>query len=93
MSKLPWFILLAVAVAAAWWYTRDPVEVAYQKCMKQVEASMAGSQSTGSEAEKAIADAMKGMGQAMGQAACDAMRSACQDNRDSAVCKAAIAQF
>lgn len=93
MSKLPWFILIAVAVAAAWWFTRDPVEVAYQKCMKEVEASMAGSQSSGNELEKAMADAVKGMGTAMGQAACDAMRSACKENRDSAVCKAAIAQF
>lgn len=93
MSKLPWFILIAAAVAAAWWFTRDPVEVAYQKCMKQVESSVAESQSGGSDAEKAIADAVKGMGKAMGQAACDAMRTACADNRDSAVCKAAIAQF
>lgn len=93
MLKLPWFILIVAAVAAAWWFTRDPVEVAYQKCMKQVENSLADNQSSGSDAEKAIADAVKGMGKAMGQAACDAMRSACAENRDSAVCKAAIAQF
>ena len=49
--------------------------------------------SGGNEFEKAMADAVKGMGKAMGTAACDAMRAACKDDRDGALCKAAMAQF
>jgi hypothetical protein len=92
MGKLLVF-LIAVGVAV-WWFTRDPVEVAYQKCLDQVADSMDKSVAGGgSDVEKAMADAVKGMGKAMGTAACEAMRAACKDDRDGALCKAAMAQF
>ena len=31
-----WLLLLIIAGVAVWWFTRDPVEVAYQKCLKDV---------------------------------------------------------
>lgn len=89
-----WLLVFILAGLAAWWFTRDPVEVAYQKCLDQVAEGMDKSVSSGgNEFEKAMADAVKGMGKAMGTAACDAMRAACKDDRDGALCKAAMAQF
>lgn len=90
-----WLLLLIVAGVAVWWFTRDPVEVAYQKCLDKVAAEMqtAAPAKDSNAVEKAMADAVVGMGSAMGNAACEAMRSACKDDRDSAVCKAALAQF
>jgi len=89
-----WIALLIAAGVAVWWFTRDPVEVAYQNCLKKVAAGVAQSSSGSSnEFEKAMADAVKGVSSAMGNAACEAMRSSCKDNRDGALCKAAIAQF
>ena len=89
-----WLLLLIVAGLALWWFTRDPVEVAYQKCLKEVAAGVEKSTASGSnEFEKAMADAVKGLGKAMGTAGCDAMRAACKEDRDGALCKAAMAQF
>ena len=89
-----WLLLLIVAGLALWWFTRDPVEVAYQKCLKEVAAGVEKSTASGSnEFEKAMADAVKSMGKAMGTAGCDAMRAACKDDRDGVLCKAAMAQF
>lgn len=90
-----WLLLLIVAGVAVWWFTRDPVEVAYQKCLDKVAAEMQTSAPAkdSNAVEKAMADAVVGMGSAMGNAMCEAMRAACKDDRDSAVCKAAIAQF
>ena len=89
-----WIVLLIAAGVAVWWFTRDPVEVAYQKCLNKVAAEFKESSSASSnELEKAMADAVKGVGSAMGNAACEAMRSACKDNREGAICKAAMAQF
>ena len=34
-------LLLIIAGVAVWWFTRDPVEVAYQKCLRQVAAGQA----------------------------------------------------
>lgn len=92
MAKL--LVFLIAAALAIWWFTRDPVEVAYQKCLDQMSASMDKSVQGGdSDVEKAMADAVKGMGKAMGTAVCDAMRAACKEDRDGALCKAAMAQF
>ena len=92
MAKL--LVFLIAAGLAIWWFTRDPVEVAYQKCLDQMSASMDKSVQGGdSDVEKAMADAVKGMGKAMGTAVCDAMRAACKEDRDGALCKAAMAQF
>lgn len=88
-----WLLLLIIAGLAVWWFTRDPVEVAYQKCLKDVAAGTDQSTSGGNEFEKAMADAVKGVGKAMGTAGCDAMRAACKDDRDGVLCKAAMAQF
>ena len=89
-----WLLLLIIAGLAVWWFTRDPVEVAYQKCLRDVAAGVDASTSSGSsEFEKAMADAVKGVGKAMGTAGCDAMRAACKDYRDGVLCKAALAQF
>lgn len=88
-----WLLLLIVAGLAVWWFTRDPVEVAYQKCLKDVAASTEQSTGGGNELEKAMADAVKGVGKAMGTAGCEAMRAACKDDRDGVLCKAAMAQF
>ncbi|HWS27956.1 MAG TPA: hypothetical protein VN259_15445 [Xanthomonadales bacterium] len=89
-----WLLLLIVAGLAVWWFTRDPVEVAYQKCLRQVAAGVEKSTASDSnEFEKAMADAVKGVGKAMGTAGCDAMRAACKDDRDGVLCKAAMAQF
>jgi hypothetical protein len=89
-----WLVVVVAVAVAVWWFTRDPVEVAYQKCLKQVSGEMDKSVSSGSsDIEKAMADAVKGVGKAVGTAGCEAMRSACKDNRDGALCKAALAQF
>lgn len=89
-----WIAVVVAVVVAVWWFTRDPVEVAYQKCLKQVNSEMDKSVSRGgNDVEKAVADAVKGVRKAVGTAACDAMRAACKSNRDGAVCKAAMAQF
>lgn len=89
-----WLAVLIAIGVAVWWFTRDPVEVAYRKCLDQVAEGMDKSVPGGdSDVEKAMADAVKGMGKAMGTAACEAMRSACKDDRDGALCKAAMAQF
>ncbi len=95
MAALKWIILLAAIAAAIWWFTRDPVEVAYQKCLAKVSAEMDKSVKVDGDnaVEKAMADAVKGMGSAMGGAMCEAMRSACKEDRDGAICKAALAQF
>jgi hypothetical protein len=93
MSGLKWLLVLAAVAAAVWWFTRDPVEVAYQKCLAQVEEQMTGGAPAGNAAEQALSDAMKGMGSALGNAVCDSMRAACKEDRDSAICKAALAQF
>ena len=80
MSALKWIIVIAVIGAAIWWFTRDPVEVAYQKCLAGVSAKMEKSIKVDSSnaVEKAMADAVKGMGSAMGGAVCEAMRGACK---------------
>ncbi len=89
-----WIVVIIAVAVAVWWFTRDPVEVAYQKCLRQVSAELETSASGGSsDLEKAMADAVKGVGKAMGTAGCEAMRAACKDNRDGALCKAAMAQF
>ncbi len=95
MAALKWIILLAVIGAAIWWFTRDPVEVAYQKCLASVSAEMEKSIKVedSNAVEKAMADAVKGMGSAVGGAMCEAMRASCKDDRDGALCKAALAQF
>ena len=95
MSALKWLVLLVAIGVAVWWFTRDPVEVAYQKCLARVSAEMEKSVKAdpSNPVEKAMADAVKGMGSAIGNAACEAMRAACKDDRDSAICKAALAQF
>lgn len=87
--------VIVIGLAAWWWLGRDPVEVAYQKCLKRVESEMskATATDTRSPTEKAMADAVKGFGSALGNAGCEAMRSACKENREGAVCKAAMAQF
>jgi hypothetical protein len=89
-----WIVIVVAVAVAVWWFTRDPVEVAYQKCLRQVSSDMDKSVSSGgNDVEKAMADAVKGLGKAMGTAACEAMRATCKDNRDGAMCKAAMAQF
>lgn len=89
-----WLLVLIVIAAAVWWFTRDPVEVAYQKCLSQVADSMKDAVPAGdSDLEKAMADMVKGMGAAAGNAGCEALRAACKENRDGALCKAALAQF
>jgi len=92
---MKWLLLLAAVAAAVWWFfLRDPVEVAYRKCLAQVEAGAQIKVDAGaSELEKSLADAMQGMGQAAGKAGCEAMREACRENRDGAICKAVMAQF
>lgn len=95
MSALKWLLLLAVLGVAVWWFTRDPVEAAYQKCLSSVSSEMNRSiqADASNPVEKAVADALKGMGSAIGSAGCEAMRSACKNDRDGAICKAALAQF
>lgn len=89
-----WLLIFIAAGLAIWWFTRDPVEVAYRKCLDSVAAGMEQSVSSGgNEVEKAMADAVKGVGKAMGTAGCEAMRAACKEDRDGVLCKAAMAQF
>jgi hypothetical protein len=90
-----WVFLLALAAAAVWWFfLRDPVEVAYQKCLDKVAAGAEVKVDSGaSELEKSLAGAVQGMGEAAGKAGCEAMRDACRENRDGAICKAVMAQF
>ncbi|GMU43293.1 MAG: hypothetical protein IT479_11195 [Xanthomonadales bacterium] len=90
-----WVLVLAVVAVAVWWFfLRDPVEVAYGKCLARVEAgAQVDSNADASEIEKSLASAMQGMGQAVGKAGCDAMREVCRENREGAICKAVLAQF
>lgn len=92
---MKWFLLLAAVAAAIWWFfLRDPVEVAYQKCLDKVAAGAEVKvDADASEIEKSLAGAVQGMGQAAGKAGCEAMREACRENRDGALCKAVMAQF
>ena len=54
-----WLLLLIVAGLAVWWFTRDPVEVAYQNCLDKVAAEMqtAAPAKDSNAVEKAMADA------------------------------------
>jgi hypothetical protein len=90
-----WVVVIAIIGVAVWWFTRDPVEVAYQKCLAAVELKMEQEvqSDSGNAAERAMADAVKGMGKAMGAAMCEAMKEACTKDRDGPLCKAALAQF
>jgi hypothetical protein len=90
-----WVVVIAIIGVAIWWFTRDPVEVAYQKCLAAVELKMDREMRSDSDnaAERAMADAVKGMGKAMGAAMCEAMKETCTKDRDGPLCKAALAQF
>ncbi len=92
---MKWVLILVVVGVAIWWFQRDPVEVAYEKCLARVSEEMtpATPNANAGAAEKAMADAVKSMGAAMGSTVCDAIRTACRSDRDSAICKAALAQF
>jgi hypothetical protein len=95
MKILVALLMLAGLGAAAWWFTRDPVEVAYAKCVAAVEHKMESSieKKGDSPLEAAMADTLKGLGSTMGIAVCEAMRESCRDDRDGPLCKAALAQF
>jgi hypothetical protein len=90
-----WVVVIAIIGVAVWWFTRDPVEVAYQKCLAAVERKMDREVRADADnaAERAIADAVKGMGKAVGAAICEAMKDTCTKDRDGPLCKAALAQF
>ncbi len=87
--------MLLLAAGIAWWLMRDPVEVAYGKCVNAVERKVDESIEPNRESalENAMADAVKGIGSTLGIAACEAMRDTCRSDRDGALCKAALAQF
>jgi len=95
MSASKWIILLVGVGVALWWFTRDPVEVAYRACLARVSAELDKSLTASSDnaMEKAVSDAAKQMGTAMGNAGCEAMREACKRDVDGVLCKAAMAQF
>ena len=95
MKAGAWVVLMAAVGVAIWWFTRDPVEVAYQKCLAAVEAKMEQEvdSASGNAAERAMAAAVMGMGKAMGAAMCEAMKETCSKDRDNPLCKAAMAQF
>lgn len=94
MKTLFALLLLGALGVGVWWMTRDPVQVAYDKCVRAVNHKMEQSVSGGDNAlEQAMADAVKGIGSTMGIAVCEAMRESCEADRDGPVCKAALAQF
>ena len=91
---------LTIAVAVALFplssCSKDPVERAYQSCLSKMKSEI-GDKMRAEQAGKAdptgLSGAATAMAEGMGKSICESMKSACEQDPNGQICRAAIAQF